>query len=64
MEVRFLFFFGYAATQLARQVQQHRIQMVYSNKIASKALPQWTLNLEAYAHTCKQKKESEQSTHP
>jgi len=56
------FFGGYAVTQLARRAHQERTQVVYSNKGSpeapgSKTLQQWTSNLEAYAHTCKQMKE-------
>jgi len=51
----------YAATQLALQVQQEPTQVVCSNKDARKrlaeALPQWTMDLMAYAYTCIQIKE-------
>jgi hypothetical protein len=55
------FFFGYATTQLALQVQQERTQVVCSNKEARKrlaeALPQWTMDLMASACTSTQIKE-------
>ena len=62
----------FVATQLARQSHQERTQVVYSNREARKrparklytykyiriyTLPQWTLNLKAYARTCRRTKE-------
>ena len=61
-----VFLFCYAATQLALQVQHERTRgqsWVSPEAPGSKALPQWTFNLEAYAHTCEQTKEKQNKTH-
>ena len=61
-----VFFFGcFVATQLARPLQQERLQVVYSNNApGSQALPQWSMDLKANACTWSQnKREVEQNTH-
>ena len=59
-----LFFFC-CSTQLALQLRQKRSQLVCSNRGAPgpRALPQWTLNLKAYAHSCRQTSKKQNKTH-
>jgi len=64
----FWFLVCYAATQLATQLQQRRIQVVRSNKVARKRLTessahlQWTLDVKKYSNTGIHKRRIEQNT--
>jgi len=59
------YFFFCCSTQLALQLRQKRSQLVCSNRGAPgpRALPQWTLNLKAYAHSCRQTSKKQNKTH-